>query len=232
MTTTKPKPARKPRSTTPATTEPEDRSRRLEMREEPGKAQARQIADLVTRGVATNAITAMRFVKPELGDLDLSEMAASLREDGAAVNAGDLASCERVLHAQAVSLNAMFCELARRAHVNMGEYMDSMETYLRLALKAQSQCRATLETLAAIKNPPVVYTRQMNVANGPQQVNNGGTESNGKQGPRTQETKTTPNELLQDQTHGSTQVDAGAAARAGRANPELVSVGAIDGAAK
>jgi hypothetical protein len=36
-------------------------------------------------------------------------------------------------------------------------------TYLRLGLKAQSQCRATLETLAAIKNPrPVAFVQQAN----------------------------------------------------------------------
>jgi hypothetical protein len=39
-------------------------------------------------------------------------------------------------------------------------------------LKAQSQCRATFETLATIKNPPVIYARQANVTTGPQQVNN------------------------------------------------------------
>jgi hypothetical protein len=44
---------------------------------------------------------------------------------------------------------------------------------MRIALRAQSQCRATLETLAAIKNPPIVYARQANITSGPQQVNNG-----------------------------------------------------------
>ena len=44
---------------------------------------------------------------------------------------------------------------------------------MRLALRAQSQCRATLETLAVLKNPPVVYAKQANVTTGPQQVNNG-----------------------------------------------------------
>lgn len=42
-----------------------------------------------------------------------------------------------------------------------------------LALKAQGQCRATVEALAAIKNPPVVFAKQANIAHGPQQVNNG-----------------------------------------------------------
>jgi hypothetical protein len=50
--------------------------------------------------------------------------------------------------------------------------MGACETYLRLALKAQSQCRATLETLAAIRNPqPVAFVRQANIAHGPQQLN-------------------------------------------------------------
>ena len=72
-----------------------------------------------------------------------------------------------------VALNAMFAELARRAALNMGQHLDVTDRYLRLALKAQSQSRATIETLAAIKNPPTVFARQMNVAHGPQQVNNG-----------------------------------------------------------
>ncbi|HQN47653.1 MAG TPA: hypothetical protein PK034_11470, partial [Rugosibacter sp.] len=53
------------------------------------------------------------------------------------------------------------------------DLLRQQETALRLALKAQSQCRATLETLANIKNPPVVYAKQANVTTGPQQINNG-----------------------------------------------------------
>ena len=52
------------------------------------------------------------------------------------------------------------------------EYVDQVDRYMRLALKAQGQCRATLETLATIKNPLVVFARQANIAQGPQQVNN------------------------------------------------------------
>jgi len=42
-------------------------------------------------------------------------------------------------------------------------------------MKAQNQCRMTLETLAAIKKPPVVFARQANInqGNGNQQVKNG-----------------------------------------------------------
>jgi hypothetical protein len=74
---------------------------------------------------------------------------------------------------QAQTLDAIFNGLARRTAVNAGEYMAACETYLRLALKAQSQCRATLETLAMIKNPrPLAFVKHANIAAGPQQVNN------------------------------------------------------------
>jgi hypothetical protein len=44
---------------------------------------------------------------------------------------------------------------------------------MRMALRAQNQCRATLQTLAAIKNPPVVFANRANIASGPHPVNNG-----------------------------------------------------------
>ena len=56
--------------------------------------------------------------------------------------------------------------------MNTGEYLDATDRYMRLALKAQAQCRATVETLAEIKNPPTLFARQANIAHGPQQVNN------------------------------------------------------------
>ncbi len=52
--------------------------------------------------------------------------------------------------AQAVTLNTMFTHLANMAAKT--EYDDKLDRYMRLALKAQGQCRATLETPASIKN--------------------------------------------------------------------------------
>lgn len=80
---------------------------------------------------------------------------------------------ERMLLAQAHALDAMFAGLSVRAAANVGTYMDAAETYLKLALRAQNQCRMTLESLAAIKNPPVIFAKQANIAGGHQQINNG-----------------------------------------------------------
>jgi hypothetical protein len=52
--------------------------------------------------------------------------------------------------------------------------MQVMETYMKLALKAQAQCRTILQTLTDVKNPQrVAFVKQANISNWPQQVNNG-----------------------------------------------------------
>lgn len=205
-----------------------DKGRRLDVQLEPGKTPDRAFTDLVAHGIVTNASTALRFVGAEFADLSLTDMVASLREHGEAVNRGDLQAAERMLNAQAVALNAIFGELARRAALNMGTHLGATESYLRLALKAQSQSRATVETLAAIKNPPVVFARQANIAHGPQQVNNGPVSNSTPARARPGETASAPTELLEDRTHGCTQVDTRAAPATSRAHPQLEPVGAVN----
>ncbi len=95
-----------------------------------------------------------------------------LRDQCGATSRGDLARGEAMLTAQAHTLDAMFDRMAQKA--TRCEYLNQAETYSRLALKAQGQCRATWATLAQMKNPqPTTFVRQANIAHGPQQVNNG-----------------------------------------------------------
>lgn len=152
---------------------PRSKSRAMHVFLKPGETEDRAVAGLVARGLVTNASTVIRFLESEHNDLSLMDMARELRDQGEAVNRGDFSGSERMLNAQAVTLNAIFAEMCRRAALNMGEHLSATEIYMRLALKAQSQCRATFETLAAMKNPPLMFARQANFANGPQQVNNG-----------------------------------------------------------
>lgn len=136
--------------------------------DEKNTTKARNILNPTIRG----AVTAQAFSKAH-GDTDLQSLVTELGNQVGKVTSNDLLRAESLLITQAHTLDGIFNELARRAAMNMGEYIKATDTYLRLALKAQSQCRATLETLAAIKNPPIVYARQANIANGPQQINNG-----------------------------------------------------------
>jgi hypothetical protein len=113
--------------------------------------------------------------------------------------------------------------MARRAALNMGEHLNATEIYLRLGLKAQGQCRATLQTLFEMKHPqPVAFVKQANIANGPQQVNNGvATEPL----PHAGISANRSNELL-ELSHEQ-RLDIRTAGSAGGAHPELETVGAV-----
>lgn len=106
--------------------------------------------------------------------LNINKLAKEMREQVAQVQGGNMARAEAMLTSQAHSLDALFSNLARRSITNMDAgHGEAAERYMRLALKAQAQCRTTIEALSAIKNPPVVFAKQANISHGPQQVNNG-----------------------------------------------------------
>jgi len=110
------------------------------------------------------------------GPLDLTACAEQMTQKMEGLNKNDLTEPKQMLLSQAHALQAIFMEMARRAALNMGTYIDPTEKYLRLALKAQGQCRATIETLAEIVNPRPIYInpKQVNHSEGAQQVNNAG----------------------------------------------------------
>ena len=117
------------------------------------------------------------------------------------------------------TLDDLICCMARLAypHLNNPEVADC---YLRLMLKAQSQCRTTVETIAELKNPrPVAFVKQANIAHGPQQVNNGMPS-------RTEEKEIEQNKLLE--ANNELLPNAGTSTVTGQANSRLETVGAID----
>ena len=124
------------------------------------------------------------------GELDLAELIRELGNRCQEVHDGSLRRAENMLISQAHSLDAMFANLARRAIAQ--ERLQQYEAHMKLALRAQNQCRATLETLAALKNPQVVFAKQANFANGPQQVNNEVSSP-----PQARGIENKPNELLE-----------------------------------
>ena len=193
-------------------------------------------AEVVVSVLAGNARTTVRYGEATFGKLSLAECATVLKGTAKALNDGDLGSAVTMMAAQAVALNAMFGELARVGQANMFKAPDYADRYLRLAFKAQAQSRATLETLAAIKNPPVLFARQANINNGgQQQVNNGPAATSARYAQagasaHPGEFISRPNELLEDRSHGSPQLDTRATAAAGRTNPGLEPVGALNGA--
>lgn len=122
-------------------------------------------------------------------NMDVNCLDKALKESTEAIHHGDMKAVEAMLYGQAVALQTMFTNLARRADCQQGR-LDNIEALLKLAFRAQNQCRMTLETLSNVKNPPVVYAQQANITSGPQQVNNGLTHATEK--------TITQNELLED----------------------------------
>lgn len=156
-----------------------------------------------------------------IGDrLDLSLLVQTLREQGEAVNNGDLSQAEGMLINQAVALQNLFARLVECAM--SADLMAHYEAHLRLGLRAQAQCTRTLEVLAGIKNPPVVIAKQANIAQGHQQVNNGVPASDP---PRAREVEPMQNKLLEELPHE--RLDTGTAATTSRSHSEMETVGAV-----
>ena len=97
---------------------------------------------------------------------DFDDYAERLMVAGDRAVAGDLGFASRTLAAQAITLDAMFTELARRSAANMREYINAADRYARLALKAQANSRATLEALAKLHQPREQTVRHVHVNEG------------------------------------------------------------------
>lgn len=153
-----------------------------------GVAEAKNDAQALAAyvGHAHNLAEAISGVSTVGGSIDAPAMQRELQAAGDEVSGGDLSRLERMLASQAIVMNTMFGQFIARA--SKSSNLKTIEAYSRLALKAQSQCRTTAETLALMLNPTPIIN-QRNISNGPQQVNNGGN-------PARRGKKKTPNKVL------------------------------------
>jgi hypothetical protein len=102
--------------------------------------------------------------------------------------------------------------------VNVGQHLDAADRFYRLAMRAQNQCRATLETLATVKSPPSVsFVKQANIGQAVQ-VNNG-TASPARTN------NSGPNELLEG---AHERLEHSTPATAGFGDSKVATLGAVD----
>jgi len=194
--------------------------RALNVVKQPTEGRSDALAHASLRPTVQAAMTLTDYNK-SFGELSINTLVDDLGKQCELASGGDLRRVEAILIAQAHTLDSIFHTLARGAH--RADYLNQLETNLRLALKAQSQCRATLETLAVIKNPqPVAFVRQANIAHGPQQVNNSGVTD----ASRSEKLENQPNKVLEHQ-HGE-RLDFGTAGAAGFDDTQLETVGAVN----
>ena len=183
---------------------------------------SQSLAALSTRSALT-ATTYKAFAGG--GDaLEVTDLMGELRKAGDEIVAGNMSRVEIMLTNQALTLDAIFNNMALRSHKQ--ETFKGIEVLMRLALKAQAQARSTAEALALLKNPQP-YIRQANIANGPQQVNNGTPAGFSDQYAQARtgagNFQSEQNKLL-EADHGN-YLDTGTQGAAGRANQTVEAVG-------
>ena len=120
-------------------------------------------------GAVTHAVLG-KMLGTVPGNAQLDDFGRAIQAKAKATGEGNMALPSEILTAQALSLDTLFTELARRATNNMGDYPQSTERYARLAFKAQSNCRATLEALAKLHQPREQTVRHVHVNEGGQAV--------------------------------------------------------------
>ncbi|MCY1358425.1 hypothetical protein D9M69_449610 [compost metagenome] len=142
----------------------------------PQEEMATQAAETKSQKIARAVLTpenqsaAVLMGSKMFGDADINDVASELKRLTAAIHSGDMARVESMLVAQAHTLDLLFAKLASQAL--SADYPQDLETYLRLALKAQNQSRATWQTLAELKAPKqIAFVQQANIGN-QVQVNN------------------------------------------------------------
>ena len=226
--TTAKKPPATPEAPTKAVAPPPKDPQALTLEGKKGDTIPQAKAKAATRA-SINAVMVVNAYQSNImgNDVDITELVTEMQAKFKAVNDGDMENMENMLVGQATALQTMFTHLAQRAVEQ--ENMKHYQTFMVLALKAQAQSRATISALVDLKYPKqaATFVKQANIANGPQQVNNGAKPESGtvRAGTHAHAGQNTgrENELLEQQ-HGN-YLDTRAQGTAGGADTHLEAVG-------
>ena len=189
------------------------KAKKIRVGPEADNTKSKEAATIACEPTFKAALTAQLYAPAFTQELDIGAVHARTAELSYNAKNEGLGEIEVMLASQAYALDSIFHYTAGRAKANMGQYPHAADMYMRLALKAQTQCRSTAETLSAIKNPRA-YIRQTNIAQN-QQINN------------SENFTDQTNELLSEQNHAT--LDFGGKSASGRTNSALAALEAING---
>ncbi len=179
------------------------------------ETQAQALARTVTNPESLSA--SVLTICQNIDQTQVNEMVDELKQQSAAIHNNDMSRAESMLIAQAHTLDGLFAKLA--SHALTSNDLGKFERYMKLALKAQSQSRATLQTLGDVKAPKqIAFVKQANIGN-QVQVNNNSTSTARA---RTRKKQNEPNELLE--AHHGERLDTRAASSTGRVNQTVATV--------
>ena len=121
----------------------------LKIETQKGKTESRQLAEVAMRPMVRNG-----FIVGSLGGKqfsgkqpDLTETVEIMAEACKKVRAGDLSDQRDMLTSQAMALDAIFTTMVNRSENNLKDYFEASQRFMRMAMKAQAQCRTTVEAL-------------------------------------------------------------------------------------
>lgn len=137
------------------------------------KPSKKNLTDQSRKPAANSAAVIQLFNSNIFGaeEINFTELVDALHQSNLELSKGDYSVISEMLLCQATALQTMFTSLARRA--NGFTHLNQIDTFMKLALKSQSQSRTTLLALAQHLSPKqVAFVKQANIAHGPQQVNN------------------------------------------------------------
>ncbi len=134
------------------------------------QATARELLDPTTR----HSLTVLPYINCSVGNTfplpNAADFSDVIKANAEKAQQGDLSFASRTLTAQALALDTIFGEFSRRSALNMNNHLEAAERYMRLALKAQANSRATMEALAKLHQPREQTVRHVHVNEGGQAI--------------------------------------------------------------
>lgn len=184
----------------------------------PDKPMSEVYAELSISSSFMNAAIAESFAKGIMPKVQIIDLAKALKENFIEVHNGDMTSIEAMLIGQAQALQTMFVTLGLMAasKTQIAQYT----AFMNMALKAQSQSRATIQALTDLKYPKqATFVKQANISHGHQQVNN---SIDGKENSRVEDFTNESNELLSGNNNAT--LDTRRTATASKANQAVAAM--------
>lgn len=114
-----------------------------------GKSETRQMAEVAMRPMIRNGFIVGSLGGKQFGSEqpDLTETVEIMAEACEKVRGDDLSDQRDLLTSQAMALDAIFTIMVARSENNLKDHFTAAERFMRMALKAQAQCRTTIEAL-------------------------------------------------------------------------------------
>ena len=165
------------------------------------QAESQHYAKVSLSASTMSAVLSTEFTKSMFPDVDLADSISALSDKITTIQNGDMQPIEAMLIGQAQALQTMFVSLGRQAVCKTS--LPQYTAFMNLALKAQSQSRATIQALTELKYPKqATFVKQANIAHGHQQVNNAPAIDK-PNGTHAQAIENQPNELLSEMNHAA-----------------------------